>query len=135
MPYQILEHPTDLKLKVSGANIVELFKNAAIGLFRAIDGRKNPAPASGQWRDVQVSAPDQESLLVEWLNELLSLHDIENENYFDIKIFDLTDDSIIAQARGAPSTRDRFDVKAATYHGLEIKQTPQGYEATILFDI
>lgn len=133
--FQILEHPTDLKIKIRGQTLKDLFRNAGIALFRSIDSRKSLPKAVGKWREIEVKSADQESLLIDWLNELISIHEIENENYFDIKILKLTENLIKTKIRGIPSISDRFDVKAATYHGIEIKKVKEGYEAKALFDI
>lgn len=133
--FEILEHPTDLKIKIRARTLKELFKNAALALFCSVDSRKNLPKPAGEWREVKVKSADQTSLLVDWLNELISIHEIENENYFDIEILALTKNSVYAKIRGIPSIADRFDVKAATYHGLEIKKVKGGYEAEVLFDI
>ncbi|MBU1131672.1 archease [Patescibacteria group bacterium] len=133
--YQILEHVTDLKIKVSGKTLMDLFKNAGLALFYSLDSRSQIPEMSGSVRTVAIKSADRESLLVDWLSELLALHDIHNENYFEINITELTDTSLSAEIRGTTSTQDRFDVKGATYHDLKIEKTNEGFEAIVLFDI
>ncbi|MBI5076918.1 archease [Candidatus Falkowbacteria bacterium] len=133
--FQILEHPTDLKIKVRGRTLAELFKNAGLALFRSIDSRELLPKAAGEWREIRVESADQESLLVDWLNELIGIHEVEKENYFNIEILKLTKNSVKTKIRGIASMADRFDVKAATYHDLEIKKNKGGFEAVVLFDI
>lgn len=136
MKYKKLKHTTDLKLKVFGQNLDELFSNAALALFDCIETRKNFAQIpENKSHKIKITSTDLEALLVDWLSELLYLHDLHNENYFNIKINKLTKKQIIAQVRGIPCHQDKFDVKAATYHELNIQKTDQGYEAVILFDI
>jgi SHS2 domain-containing protein len=133
--FEVLEHPTDLKIKVNGCNLAELFKNAGLALFCSIDP-KTPRPKSlDAWREVSVAASDVETLLVDWLSELLYLHDVNKTNYFDIEIIEMSPTSMLAKVRGIPSKQDKFEVKAATYHGLTVKTVDSGYEATVLFDI
>ena len=78
---------------------------------------------------------DYESLLVNWLNELLYLHETRREAYSDFAITELSSQRMLAAVTGAPCTEAQMLIKAATYHGLSIAPTRSGYKATILFDV
>jgi SHS2 domain-containing protein len=136
MKYKQLEHTTDLKLRIFGVDLDELFTNAGLSIFDVIDLRKRkPRKNLGPSRLIKITSLDQESLLVDWLSELLYLHDTHNENYFDINITKLTETELEAEVKGIASKNDKFDVKGVTYHELEIGKTAKGYEAVVLFDI
>ena len=86
-----------------------------------------------------MEAPDREALLVAWLNHLLYLYDIDGFLGRDFDIIDLTPERLTARARGEIYDPERHvsntAVKAATYHRLEIAQTADGWQATVILDL
>lgn len=132
--YRELPHTADVALEVWGRDLPELFVHAAEGLF-SIAVALEPQATISTYRQVHLSAPDWETLLVDWLNELLLLHDENGEAYvaFDVALAspaELTASIAATQACVAQRT-----VKAATFHNLAIQQNAQGYRATIVFDV
>jgi SHS2 domain-containing protein len=88
---------------------------------------------------LQIHGPDPENLLVNWLSELLYLHDAEGWLFRDFEIQSLQDNSLSALARGEkfqPSRHHaKMPVKAITYHQLTLEQTPHGWRAQVYVDI
>lgn len=131
--YELLEHTADLALRVYGRDLRELFANAAFAMFSQLaDIEHIEAPIS---RQVAVEGVDYESLLVNWLNELLYLHDTKREVYASFDIDELTPHRLKATVHGDKNQEIHTVIKGATYHDLAIAQTPEGYEATIVFDV
>ncbi|UCC90920.1 MAG: archease, partial [Dehalococcoidia bacterium] len=64
--FEIVDHTADVSIKAYGANINQAFANAAKALFSLITELDNVDEVI--YRDIELIAPDQESLLVEWLN-------------------------------------------------------------------
>ena len=132
--FEEVEHTADLALKVHGHSLKEVFINAACGLFSLMADLENLAPSVS--REVHLEAPDRESLLVDWLNELLYLHEVEEEIYSRFEIENLSSSALSATAWGATKMEaSKLTVKAATFHDLEIKKTGDGYLATVVFDV
>jgi len=131
--FEELEHTADLALKVQGHSLEEIFANAAYGLFSMMADLENLSPDVS--REVHLEAPDRESLLVGWLNELLYLHEVEEEVYnrFDIKTLSPT--RLSAVVWGTKMMASKLTVKAATFHDLAIRETGDGYSATVVFDV
>ena len=73
--------------------------------------------------------------MVEWLNELIYLHEAHDELYFDFEIEGHSDTRLRATVRGANAHPTKATIKAATFHDLEIQPTEDGYLATIVFDV
>ncbi len=131
--YELLEHTADLALRVYGQDLYELFVNAAFAMFSQLaDIEHIETPISHQ---VAVEGVDYESLLVNWLNELLYLHDTKREIYTSFDIHELTPYQLKATVHGDKNPEIHTVIKGATYHDLAIVQTPEGYEATIVFDV
>ncbi len=134
--FEIIEHTADVGIKAYGANMKEAFANAAGGLFSLITELDDVEEV--EYRDVEVTAPDQESLLVEWLNELIYLFDVENIIFrrFDITRLNATQLKARSYGQKVDSSRHKLKtgVKAATYHMLKIDRG-NGCKVQVLFDI
>ena len=135
--YEEIPHTADIALRVYGKDLRELFSNAAFGMFDII------ADLSGLKKDVAVDikleAPSAEELLVSWLDELLYNFYTKDIIFFDFDIVDISNTRIMAHANGRHlgSNRNRLktEIKAATYHDLEIKEKDGRYSADIVFDV
>jgi SHS2 domain-containing protein len=86
-----------------------------------------------------MSGPDVESVLVDWLSEILYLHDAEGWLFREFDIQRLDDHSLAAVARGEKFLRTRHQakplVKAITDHQLALEKIPQGWRAQVYVDI
>lgn len=135
--FRILEHTADVGFEAFGATREEAFVNAGRALFylivelETIDPREDVA--------VRVQGADPQSVLVNWLSELLYLHDAEGWLFRDFKIESLQDSSLSATARGEkfqqPRHQPKVLVKAITYHQLALEDTAQGWRAQVYVDI
>jgi SHS2 domain-containing protein len=134
--FGFLAHTADIGISIYGKTLPELFINAAQGLFSYIGAAGNEADAGE--RRISVSGMDTESLLVNWLSELLSRSSTERIVFTDFAIDDFSPTALTARARAhkiLPPGGFAHEVKAATYHHLAVKQTRDGYEATVIFDV
>ena len=135
--FRILEHTADIGFEAFGSTREEAFVNAARALIHLIVELDTIAPRDEV--SVEVRGPDPESVLVNWLSELLYLHDAEGWLFRDFEIQSLEDNSLSALARGEKFQRSRHQpkllVKAITYHQLALERTPQGWRAQVYVDI
>ncbi|MFO7772576.1 MAG: archease [Dehalococcoidia bacterium] len=135
--FDVIDHTADAGIIAYGADVEELFSNAALGLFSLIT---EPESVEEKLRrDLTVSSEDRDSLLVEWLNELIYLFDVEHILFNRCNIESLTHNQLKAVCSG-----ENFDpmkhkikagVKAATYHMLKLDSDADGYRAQIIFDL
>jgi len=134
--FELIEHTADVGIMAYGADVKEAFANAARGMFSLIVGPGSVREV--EHRDIEVTAPDEESLLVTWLNELIYLFDAETMLFSRFDIAELGDTRLKARAYGEPvdDTRHRLKtgIKAATYHMVEVDRS-QGGRVRVLFDI
>jgi riboflavin kinase/FMN adenylyltransferase len=131
--YEEIEHTADLAMRAYGRDLEELFANAAYGLFDLM--AEPAADEPPRRREVALEGSDYEALLVDWLNELIYLHEVEGETYHRFTIQDLSPTLLRATVEGGPTGRKTKAIKAATFHDLRIRQTEEGYEATMVFDV
>jgi len=131
--FEELEHTADLALKVRGHSLQEIFANAAYGMFSLMADLGGVEPTVSH--EISLESLDYEALLVDWLNELLYLHEVEEEIYTRFEIEALSPIALSAIVWGGKMATSKLTVKAATFHDLEIRETGDGYLATVVFDV
>ena len=131
--YEEVEHTADACIRAFGRDLPELFANAAHGMFDLLADMEKLHPTIE--REVSLEASDLETLLVDWLGELLYLREAHGEVYKEFEITTLSSAELKAVAKGGKGFVPRMDIKAVTYHDLEIAKTEEGYVATIVFDV
>ena len=134
--FEIVDHTADVGIIAYGADIRQAFANAAKALFSLITELENVEEALH--RDIELTATDQESLLVEWLNELIYLFDTENVIFKRFDIVQLDRTQLKARIYGEKVDRAKHEiktgVKAATYHMLKVDKD-DGCKVQVIFDI
>ncbi len=136
VPFETIEHTADVGIVAYGRDLPELFANAARGMFHfLIDPGQVQVRAR---RTLTVEADDLEGLLVAWLSELLIVFNGDEFLPADFIVEEVTPTRVRATLSGEPIDpkrhRFRLDVKAATYHALEVTQT-NGWSARVIFDV
>ena len=135
--FEILEHPADIGFRAFGRSLPELFANSALALLSiaadtsAVENRANYTLA--------IDSGDRESLLVDWLSEVLYWFDGRRVLFGGFRVTSFQDGCIEAVAQGEP--RDparhpaRLIVKAVTYHQLRIEEREGKWVAEVYLDI
>lgn len=134
--FEIVNHTADVGIIAYGADTKQAFANAARALFSLITELNDVAEVL--YRDIELIAPDEESLLVEWLNELIYLFDVENIIFKRFDIIKLNHTQLKARSYGEKVNslkhKLKTGVKAATYHMLKVDKS-DGCKVQVLFDI
>jgi SHS2 domain-containing protein len=134
--FEILDHTADTGIIAYGDDMQQAFENAALGMFNLITDLKSIE--DNQTRKIDVDSPDRDSLLVNWLNELIYLFDVENLIFSKFEIIHLDDSTLSACAYGEKVDFSKHEIKtgikAATYHMLRIDENDL-CRVQVLFDI
>ena len=135
--YEVIDHTAEAGITVYAATPSDLFETAAEGMMSLIVDAASVE--SRVWVERRVEAEDLEGLLVAWLNDLIAMLGAES---FVPKVFvvdEVTETRLRATVHGEPVDpnrhRFRLDVKAATYHMLEISESDRGWSAKVIFDV
>jgi SHS2 domain-containing protein len=135
--FRILEHTADVGFEAVGATREEVFANSARALFHLIVDLPTIAPR--EETGLSVEGSDAAALLVNWLSELLYLHDAEGWLFSDFAVHLTGEKFLTATARGekfdAARHQTKMMVKAITYHQLSLERTPEGWRAQVYVDI
>lgn len=134
--FQIIDHTADYGLEVHAGTIEGIFEQAARGMYSLITDVSRVENKKSI--EIEVDGDDIESLLVDFLNELLFYTDTEGFLLQECKV-SLSDNNLKAACKGENYDSSRHElveaVKAATYHMLEIRKENKGFKATIIFDV
>jgi len=135
--YEQLEHTADIRVRVYGSDLKNLFANAAFAMFDLIADLEGLTESVAV--EIDLTAENAEELLVAWLDELLYHFYTKWIIFFSFDILDLSGTHLRARARGrhVGENRNRLkaEIKAATYHDLAIKKDAQEYSVEIIFDL
>jgi len=135
--FEVLEHPADIGFRAFGGTLPELFAHSALAmLLIAAD------PAAVLPREeypLAVESGDRESLMVDWLNEVLYWFDGKRIAFRDFRVTQFHDTAIEVVGTGEPRDplrhQARLIVKAATYHQLKIERRGRLWVAEVYLDI
>ena len=135
--FEVLEHPADIGFRAFGGTLPELFAQSALAMLSIA---ADPAAAlSKEEYPLAVESGDRESLLVDWLNEVLYWFDGKRIAFRDFRVTQFRENAIQAVGLGEPRDplrhRARLIVKAVTYHQLKIARRGGMWVAEVYLDI
>ncbi len=133
--HEVLEHTADVGIRAWGDSIEETFEQAGWALAEMLGAR---AAGPGERRVISAGGGDVGAALVEFLNELLLLHEVEEAGFSAITVRRVTDTEVDAEVELAPlpATAEGTQVKAATLHQLRVERPPDGgVEARVYLDV
>ncbi len=139
MPFRFLEHTADVRVECHGGSFEELLESAAQALYavalRSTQTRFDREQAISLEYDPSASEPGE--ALVRWLQEIIYLMEVK---YFVGVLFNFHQ----ADASGIRATLTGYtylpeeraaEVKAATYHGLDVTLENGIYRAELILDL
>jgi len=89
--------------------------------------------------NIKIIGRDEEDIFFDWLRELLSKFNLEKMVFKDFNIQKIDSTGLEAIVRGEEVDVSRHklktELKAVTYHGLELKKRGDIWEAQVIFDI
>jgi len=127
------QHTADWELEVWAPDLPSLLEQSARGMY-ALSGMRLQ-DGSRQACTIKLQGEDAESLLVRFLSELLW---IEQEQGLGFDIFSIAINApynLEAELLGSTITNLDKEIKAVTYHNLEVQTTEQGLRVIIVFDV
>ena len=144
MKYKILEHPSDVRVQAFGKTKEELFLNAMKGMIAVLRPKIKDKKQKIK-NKISVKSIDLDSLLVDFLSEVLYLVQVDKEAYNDVTFSKFSDKKLEGELSGNKVESFGEDIKGVTYHELKIDQLRLAsgeagkknglYQATILFDV
>lgn len=143
MGFEIVEHTADVALRLTAPDLSGLLQAATDGLRSVlIDVPASRPVEEREARAIDLAGLDPESLLVDYLCELIFLFDCER--LLTVRLEPVPLDGagpcrLVTRVLGETLDPSRHvaltEVKAATYHGLEVRPSPRGLQATVVLDL
>ena len=130
--YREIEHTADWELEVWAPDMTGLMEQAALGMYKLMGVQVSSSQS--ETRSLKCTAPDNESLLVSFLSELLYYCDMD-EIVFQEFNFSTDDQGVSVELTGVPLQSIDKEIKAVTYHNLKVQNTGSGYLVRIVFDV
>jgi SHS2 domain-containing protein len=135
--YTILDHTADMRIRVSGTDQADLFKKAGLALFDLITKPERLKPR--EIIEVAVTGDDPADLMVNYLRELLYLWTGNEKLVKRIEIVHISNTAVSARVSTDHYQPDRHEIlheiKAVTYHQIDVSHATDDWEATVLFDV
>lgn len=130
--FREIAHTADWELEVWAPTLLKLLEQAALGMYQLTGAKLSSGSRISRHIILQYIEP--ETLLIAFLNELLYLAESEDLifDHFDLQV---KDDQLQVTLNGAQLESMDKEIKAATYHNLNIVETKQGLFANIVFDV
>jgi SHS2 domain-containing protein len=135
--YTLLDHTADLGIKVRGTDLKDLFESAGRALMHLMVRANIPSKTTPM--KISVSGEDLADLMVRWLGEILYLFAGENLVVASIRMGAVSSSYLEATLETAPFEPEFHEVlseiKAVTYHQIQVTEKANGWEARIIFDV
>lgn len=145
MPFRLVDHTADLAIEASGPSRESVLEEAALALTAVLTGKPEAHARARPDRECsfRVDAPDEASLVVAFLSELLWLHESEDLLWLGggVTVEPLGDGGLRLAAHGNAAVHDPVrhgrgvEVKAVTYHGLRFGRDGKEWKLWVLLDI
>lgn len=137
--FEILPHTADMRIRVWGKTLEELFRAALRGMVsywkpEALEKNKRELKEK---KEIKIAAPDLTSLLIVFLSEVIAQADILNTVFIDAIFKKFGENFLEGELRGVKVDGFDKDIKAVSYHEVDIKKNLETgmYETILVFDI
>jgi len=135
--FEVLDHTADIGLVVYGEDLKSLFENAGEAFFNLITDLKKVRLRTE--RRIEIRKESLERLMVDWLTELLYLHEVEDLLFKKFEVESVEEEGLKARVKGEAFQKGvhviKTGVKAVTYHQIEVRKGKKGWRAQIIFDL
>ena len=145
-PFKELDHTADLRVEIRGKDEQELFRNAVESLYlllglQAVSDRRDVVPGER----LEIQGQDPEEALVGLLGELLYRATAERQRLnlqeLSVRRGEEGEEGCRVDVRGGWETltagemAGQREIKAVTYHDVQIRRTKRGWVARVVMDL
>jgi SHS2 domain-containing protein len=135
--FTFLDHTADLGILVKGTDLKDLFEVAARSMMY-IMVKENPIQTTDTVR-ISVAGQDLADLMVRWLSEILYMLEGEHVVVRNVRIAKIVPshlNAILGTVPFDPAMHEILcEIKAVTYHQIEVVKNNEHWEAKIIFDL
>ncbi len=136
---EIFEHTADVGLAARADTLAELLEALAEGLADVVCPRAQVAARERRALAVQEEADDAAGLAVDFLCEVLRLVEVSRFAVASARVLEASPRHLRAELAGEPFDPARHEraaeVKAVTYHQLEVAERDGAWHARVILDL
>ena len=133
MSFEEISHTADVKIRARAPTLEALFSETFNAMMQVMYGANRNG---GIRREIRIESPDNESLLADFLSEVLFLSEVEGLVFLSARI-SINGSRLTAELTGEPFDPVRHsggsEVKGISYSGLSITHDANGYMLDIIF--
>ena len=130
--YREIPHTADWELEVWAPDLATLLVEAARGMYHLCEAKLVSHPRIT--RRIELTFNELETLLVDFLSELLFLTEFEGLGFDEFNL-QIESNRLIADVNGAKLETLSKEIKAVTYHNIDIRDSGSELKANIVFDV
>ena len=135
--YKLIDHTADIGIEATEASEAELFATAAMATFDLLTDRQQVLIRDT--KRLALEGMDRVDLLINFLREILYLYNGEGFLVKDVRVAEISETSIVAEASGENYDPGRHaiktELKAVTYHQAYVRQDNGIWKAQVIFDV
>lgn len=135
--YRLIDHTADFGLEIWGVDAAALFEEAATALSDLLAAPLKSK--AGRSDTIDVTGDDWPDLMVNWLRELLYMFNGEERIVSGVAIHSIEKNrlraTVTSQAYEPPRHEIRNEIKAVTYHQIDVAPHENGWRARVIFDV
>ncbi|MCP4695053.1 MAG: archease [Desulfobacterales bacterium] len=137
MNYTLIDHTADLGIRVEGADPRDLFQAMAMAMLDQLTELE--ALEGVDEIEFTVDGEDWPDLMVNWLREILYLWFGEEKLVKKVEVLSISEHRMSVRVAADPYDPEKHtikkEIKAATYHQLQVNEGPSGWKAAVIFDL
>ena len=126
-----IENTADAALHVWGETLVDLFRQAALGIYALAGAQADSSPTTDC--SIRLKADDLEALMVNFLSELVFY--INKGILFQIDTLKIDQYQLEGKLTGKPILRLQREIKAVTFNQMQIVCIENLFQTDIVLDI
>ena len=132
MPYELIDHTGDIGVVARAPTLEELFAECARAMMAILAEAPSPSPSGAD--DFPVAGADPAEELRDFLSELLYRFSTDHRMYVR---FTARPGAVDAAWEPYDAERHplRTELKAVTYHQLEVVREGDGWRGRVIFDV
>ena len=137
--YETVDHTGDVALRIRAESFAELVREGIRGIASLLyEGEPPESDPTERWRRL-ISGVDREDTFVQALSEALHWMQDAGRVPLEIRVRELPGNAVEVELAGVCADGERCrrveEIKAVTYHALEIRETEEGLETTVVLDV
>lgn len=139
--FEWVDHPADVGFRAYGESLEEAFENAALAITELMVDSDRIEPEEEV--SVEIQSEDLEALLFDWLDHFLYLQGAKGFISSEFEVEEISGENgeyrLKGIARGEKYSLQKHgpgsEVKAITYHMMEINQRPDRSSVRVVVDV